>query len=62
VPDTDLDDIRTLWRRPGYDLDRNSVLVVARRGRGADLRPEADARAVHRLVEDAFADSGGRHH
>jgi mycothiol synthase len=29
VPDTDLDDIRTLWRRPGYDLDRNSALVVS---------------------------------
>jgi mycothiol synthase len=29
VPDTELDDIRTLWRRPGYDLDRHSVLVVA---------------------------------
>jgi mycothiol synthase len=29
MPDTEMDDIRTLWRRPGYDLDRNSVLVVA---------------------------------
>jgi mycothiol synthase len=27
--DTDLDDIRSLWRRPGYDLTRNSVLVLA---------------------------------
>jgi mycothiol synthase len=29
APDTDVDDIRALWRRPGYDLDRHSVLVVA---------------------------------
>lgn len=29
VPDTDVDDIRTLWRRPGYDLERNSALVVS---------------------------------
>lgn len=29
MPDTEVDDIRAMWRRPGYDLDRNSVLVVA---------------------------------
>jgi mycothiol synthase len=28
-PDTDLDDIRSAWRRPGYDLERNSTLVEA---------------------------------
>jgi mycothiol synthase len=28
-PDTDLDDIRSAWRRPGYDLDRDSMLVAA---------------------------------
>ena len=28
-PDTDVDDIRSAWRRPGYDLDRDSALVVA---------------------------------
>jgi mycothiol synthase len=29
APDTEVDDIRALWRRPGYDPDQNSVLVVA---------------------------------
>ena len=29
MPDTELDDIRAMWRRPGYDLARSSVLVVA---------------------------------
>ncbi len=29
APDTDADDIRALWRRPGYDLERHSVLIVA---------------------------------
>ena len=29
APDTDADDIGALWRRPGYDPDRHSVLVVA---------------------------------
>jgi mycothiol synthase len=29
APDTELDDIRAMWRRPGYDLERHSVLVVA---------------------------------
>jgi mycothiol synthase len=29
MPDTEPDDIRSLWRRPGYDLERNSVLVLA---------------------------------
>lgn len=28
-PDTDVDDIRSAWRRPGYDLDRDSTLVTA---------------------------------
>jgi mycothiol synthase len=28
-PDTEPDDIGAMWRRPGYHLDRNSVLVVA---------------------------------
>jgi mycothiol synthase len=28
-PDTDLDDIGSAWRRPGYDLERDSVLVAA---------------------------------
>jgi mycothiol synthase len=27
-PDTEPDDIGSMWRRPGYRLDRNSVLVV----------------------------------
>ncbi|HEV3496622.1 MAG TPA: GNAT family N-acetyltransferase [Actinomycetes bacterium] len=27
--DTEVDDVRALWRRPGYDLDRHSVLVLA---------------------------------
>jgi mycothiol synthase len=29
APDTETDDIRTMWRRPGYDMARNSILVVA---------------------------------
>lgn len=29
MPDTEVDDIRSMWRRPGYELGRNSVLVVA---------------------------------
>ena len=29
APDTEPDDIRARWRRPGYHLERNSVLVVA---------------------------------
>jgi mycothiol synthase len=29
TPDTDLDDIRAAWRRPGYDLARSSTLVLA---------------------------------
>jgi mycothiol synthase len=29
APDTSLDDIRSAWRRPGYDLARHSTLVVA---------------------------------
>ena len=29
MPDTEPDDIRGLWRRPGYDLERSSVLVLA---------------------------------
>jgi mycothiol synthase len=29
APDTELDDLEAAWRRPGYDLARNSTLVVA---------------------------------
>src|SRR4029453_9312194 len=29
MPDTEADDIRSMWRRPGYELGRSSVLVVA---------------------------------
>ena len=29
APDTEVDDIRGWWRRPGYDLERHSVLGVA---------------------------------
>jgi mycothiol synthase len=28
-PDTEPDDIRAMWRRPGYDLARHSILVLA---------------------------------
>jgi mycothiol synthase len=29
APDTETDDIRAMWRRPGYDMARNSILVAA---------------------------------
>lgn len=58
APDTETDDIQAAWRRPGFDLSRDTVLVLTGAGEAVGYGDVFDGREAFGMVDPGWRGRG----